>query len=128
MKQIDQPAFDQLRLRDWRSHPQYRFVGKKYRPLRHGVDVAGEAEIFQITHKSRTKSAVARDPFKLLRRKLYRFEKRYRLFKSRCDEKIALWRQLADKELEDRRLLHALIEVALKHGELVEVGQQCAGL
>ena len=71
---------------------------------------------------------MARDPVKLLRRELHRFEKRYRLFKSGCDEKIALWRQLADKELEDSRFLHALIEISLKHGELVEIGQQSAGL
>ena len=69
-----------------------------------------------------------RDPVELLRRKLHRFEKRYRLFKSGCDEKIALCRQLADKELEDSRFLHALIEISLKHGELVEIGQQSAGL
>ena len=52
MKQIDQPAFDQLRLRDGRGHTQNRFVREEYRPFRHGVDVAGEAEIFQVMHES----------------------------------------------------------------------------
>ena len=39
-------------------------------------------------------------------------------------KKIAVARQSAHEEAEDGTLRHALLEVGLKHGELVEVGEE----
>src|SRR6185369_6924034 len=49
------------------------------------------------------------------------------LLEAAGEQEIALFRQFAHEELENRRLVHALVEVGLQHGELVEIGEQHRG-
>jgi hypothetical protein len=48
------------------------------------------------------------------------------LLESGRHQKPAAGGQLADEEFENGRLLHALVEISLKHGELIEVGHERA--
>ncbi len=48
------------------------------------------------------------------------------LLESGGEEKVAPARQCAHEELEHRALVHALVEIGLQHGELVQIGQQRA--
>src|SRR5690606_24604399 len=48
MENIDQPAFDELSLRQWCDNAQNRLIGKEDRAFRHGVDITGEAEFLQL--------------------------------------------------------------------------------
>ena len=79
MQDIDQARFDELRLRQRRGDPQDRLVGKENRALRHGVDVAGEAEVAQIIEQVFSEPAGALEPVDFGGREAKVFEKIERL-------------------------------------------------
>src|SRR5207247_11059611 len=66
------------------------------------------------------------DPVQIPRRQAQILQIAQRLLEAGRHQEPATRRQLAYEELEDRRVLHALLKISLQHGELVEIGQERA--
>ena len=62
MQNVDQPRFDQLRLRQRRGDPQDRLIGEEHRALGHGMHVAGEAQRGEIIEQVVPEAAGALEP------------------------------------------------------------------
>src|ERR1044071_9401596 len=101
---------------------------KKDRSFGHRIDITVEAPVRKILNKLWTECRLARDPLQILRREARTLEKAQDLFQSGSNEKIALRRQFAHKELEDGGLLHADVKVTLQHRQLIKVRQKNACL
>ena len=124
MDQVHQPRLDQLRLRHGRRHAQDWLVGKEDRALGHGMHVAAEAPSLEVLREFRRKKPAARDPLELLWPEARLLQKIEGLLEAGRHHEVAVLRQLADEELEDRGRFHALAIVRMQHGELVEIGQE----
>ena len=74
--------------------------------FRHGVDVTGEAQRFQIAEKPGLEQLRPIQPGQFFLCDVQAGEEVQNLLKTGRHEKVPMGRQLADKELEDRRLLH----------------------
>ena len=90
------------------------------------MHVAGEAEPSQRIDKLLAKPPGPREPVKLARRELQILQIGDGLLQPGGHQEAAARRQPADEKLKNRSLCHPPGEVALKHGELIQVGQQCA--
>src|SRR5437879_1399768 len=88
--------------------------------------LAREAELFQVFHQRRAEATALGDPVQLPRREAQILQIAQGLLEAGHHQKPATRRQLAHEELEDRRVLHALLDIPLQHGELVEIGQKRA--
>ena len=62
MQNVDQPRFDQLRLRQRRGDAQQRLVGKAHGAFRDRMHVAGETEVGQIIEQIFAKPPGAFEP------------------------------------------------------------------
>src|SRR3989441_7117693 len=114
MEEIDQAGLHQLRLRERSRHAQDRLVWKEDGPFWHGVHVAREAELCQGFHQRRAEATPLGDPVQLPRRKAQGFPIAQGLVEAGRNQKPTTRRQLAHEELEDRRVLHALLEIPLQ--------------
>ena len=74
VKEIDQPALDQLRLGERRGHPDEGFVGEKHRTFRHGMHVTGESQLLQIGDQLVGESSICREPLQFVVGEAQRFE------------------------------------------------------
>ena len=126
LQQIDETGLHQLGLAQGRHDPQEGLVGKEDRALGQGVDLAGEAQVGEGIDERLVKAPAVGEPLQLIGGKAQAFEIVEGLFQTRRHQEIAAGRQLAHKELEDRRVRHALVEIGLEHGELIEIGEQSA--
>jgi len=88
------------------------------------MDIASEAQVFQRSQECRAESPGRRQPFQFILVEACLHEEFQRLLEPGRDEKFASRPQPADEELEHRGLLHAVVVIALQHGELVEVGEE----
>ena len=70
MENVDEPGFDQLRLRQWRRDPQDRLVGEEYGSFRHRMNVAREPQLGKMRKQHLAEAAGAREPIDLLGGKL----------------------------------------------------------
>src|SRR5262249_378773 len=70
LQEVDHARLDQLSFGQRSGDAQDWFVGEEYRPFRHGVDVAGEAQGREIVDQVLAEPPTAREPIKLLRRKV----------------------------------------------------------
>ena len=126
VEDVDKAGFDQLRLRKRRGHPNDRFVSKEDGAFRHGIDVAGEAQTREVIEESIRKPIVLPEPIDLFVRELQVLEKVERLLQScRHEEASARWKP-THEELEYSRICLAMVQVRLKHVQLIQIGQQRA--
>src|SRR5579883_649768 len=63
VQDVDEPAFDELRLRHRRGDPQDRLTGEEDRALRHRMDIASELEAGKIVEEVRPEATRACQPF-----------------------------------------------------------------
>ena len=126
VQDVDQTAFHQLRLGQWRDDAQNGLVGEKYCPFRQSLDGAGKAEIGQRGDEIGAESPGAGQPVQFRRLKAQVLQIIQRLFQTGGEQKATLLRQAAHEQLEHSRFMHALGVVSLEHGELIQVGQQHA--
>ena len=124
MQNVDQPQFDELRLRQRRGDAQDRLVGEERRAFRHGVHVAGEAETREIIEQVLPEPAGAVEPVDLDRREAQVFQIIQRLLNPGGKQKSAPRRQIADEKLEHRRLRVAMIQIGLDHVDLIKIRKQ----
>src|SRR5690606_14090067 len=103
-----------------------RLIGKEDGAFRHGVDVAGEAKIFEPGDEVFAETSRAAQPVDILLRKAQVFQEIQCLFQPSSDKKLATARQFAHKKLEDRRFRFPMLQVSLDHVELVKVSQKRA--
>src|SRR5690606_19102922 len=64
---IEQPAFDELSLWQWRDNAQNRLIGKEDRAFRHGIDITGEAEFLQLGDDIFAETPAPAQPVEILR-------------------------------------------------------------
>ena len=126
MHEIEQPRLDQLRLRQWRDHPQHRFVGKEYGAFRHGIDITGEAQPREVVEEPVREPIVLPEPPDLFPRELQILKKIDGLLESRRHKEASASRKPTHKELEYGGVRLAMIQVGLKHVELIQISQQRA--
>jgi len=127
MQDIDQAGFNKLRRRHGRGDADDRLVLKKYRPLRQSENITVEVKSGQVFDETGGKPARFLKVLKLCRGKLQAFKKGEKRLQSCCHEKTSFSRQLANIKLKDRLFVHASIDIALQHGQLIEVRQKRTG-
>ena len=76
---VDQARFDELRLRQRRSHAQDRLAREEHGAFGHGVNVAAETKLTEAVEKLLAEPAGARKPRNVRIRKAERFQKIERL-------------------------------------------------
>src|SRR5262249_56530379 len=126
LQQIDHARLDELGLRQRSRDTQNRLVGKEHGSFRHGVNIAGEAHVGEIIEEILTEAASVPEPIEFLGGNAQFSEKREHLLESGRNQKAAVARKLAHKELEHRGFGLTTIQICLHHVELVEIGQQHA--
>ena len=123
---VQQAALHQLRLRQRRGDAQDGLVGEEHAALGHRMHVAGESERAQPIQQLPREARLTFEPCELVVVERERLQKGQRLLETRGHEEVAARWQPAHEEFEGRALLHALFQVRLEHGQLVQVGQQGA--
>ncbi|MNN65523.1 hypothetical protein D3C81_1810320 [compost metagenome] len=91
------------------------------------MHVAGEAQLRQVVDEGRPEHALPAQPLQFGRGETQAFQVVQGLLQAGGDVEVAAGRQLAGEELEHRRVEHAVLEIALQHGQLVQVGEQDPG-
>ena len=124
VEEVHEPRLHELGLGDGGRHPHDRLVGEENRALRHGVHVAREAERRKVIDEGRIEAPAAPHPVELLGVEAESLEVLDELLEARRHQEVTSGRQLPHEQLEDRRRLHAVAEVAVQHGQLVEVCEQ----
>ena len=127
MQDVDQPALHQLRFGHGGHDPQHRLVGKEHGALGHGMNVAREAQAGQIVEQAIVEAAGGFQPGDFRLTKLQVFEEIQHLFQAGGDQKVAAFGQFAHEQFEHGRVGHALIDITLQHGELIDIREQRAG-
>ena len=126
MEDVDKAGFDQLRFRKRRCHPDDRFVSEENGAFRHGIDIASEAQARKVIEKPIRKPIVLPEPIDVVIRELQIFEKVEGLLQSsRHKETSASWKP-THEELEYSRVHLTMVQVRLKHVQLIQISQQRA--
>ena len=119
-----QKRLDKLRLNGRRADGHDRLAREDRRALRHGPDIAREAEAAQILQEPLVKhlpAAQIRDVVLVKMKLLHIFD---RLLQSRCDGKAAVVGHRAEENIKIcDAVLHALDKIAIAHGEFVIVAE-----
>lgn len=76
MQNVDDAAFDQLRLKNGRGDPKYGLVGKKHRPFRHGVHIAGKTQGGEVVDESIEEATAIRQPIQFFDGEVEALEKK----------------------------------------------------
>ena len=119
----EQRRLDELRLPQGRAHGDYGFAGEHHRPFGHRLDVAGEPEIFERREELLAEDAERREIGDVLRRKVQLAYILDRLLETRR-HRVGVAAPAAVKEVERRAAhVHAALEIAVRHGQLIEVGE-----
>ena len=106
------------------AHRQQRLLRKDGRSLRHGVNVAGEAEGAQIVQKFLAELLPSAQIGNVLFAEMEVLNVGNDLLQARRDRKAAAVRHVAEKHVEiAHAILHAVVEVAVSHGQLVEIAE-----
>ena len=127
VEQIHDPGFDELRLGEGSGHAKDRLMWKKHCSFPHGMHVAGEPQGFQIVQARSTEPSGLCEPFQLSLADVQLFQEAQDLLQACGHQEATLGRQPPDEKLKDSRVHHALLDVGLHHGELIEVGQENGG-
>lgn len=127
MQDIDQPRFDQLRLRQRRDDTKNRFAWEKRCALGYGMNLAAEAESGKIIEEVFIESTGALEPIDVGGREAKLVQKIQRLRQPGGEQESAPRRQAAHEQFEHRRVGVAMIQIGLNHVDLIKVGQQRTG-
>src|SRR6185436_17903860 len=123
---VDQACFQKLCQWQRRRDAQDRLVGEEHRAFRHRVHVTGEAQRAEIVEQAGAEAAGAREPGNVLGGKGQVVQKLDRQLEASSKKETSARRQLANKELEHRRLGLIVVQVGLDHVELIKICQQRA--
>ncbi len=125
MDDVDERRLDQLRLEQRRRHFQHRLVREEQRPLAHRANLTGEAQAPETVEEGGAEERSALQIGELVVVEAEVGEECQGVLDPGGDEIAPAGGQVAAEELEGRRLpVDALGEVALAHGQLVEVDQE----
>ena len=101
-----------------------RLLGEHRRPLRHGVDVAGEPEVRQILQKLLAEQVPPTEILNVLRGEVQVLDVTDQLFQTGGNGEAALIRHPAEEHVKIRDLvLEAVFKVSVAHGQLVKVAE-----
>ena len=119
-----QERLDELRLNGRRADRHDRLAREDGRPLRHGPDIAGEAEVSEVVEEALVKHLPAAQILDILLIKTQLADIFDCLLQTGRDGKAAVVRHGAEEDVEIRdAVLHALHKVAVAHGKLVIIAQ-----
>src|SRR4029077_7295487 len=118
MQDVDQPRFDQLRLRQRRDNAKDRLACEKRGALGDGINLAAEAESGKVIEEVFVESTGALEPIDVGRREAKLFQEIQRLRQSGGEQESALRRQAAHEQFEHRRVGVAMIQIGLNHVDL----------
>ena len=117
-------GLDKLRLDGGRTHRQDRLLREDGRTLRHGVDVAREAEALQIPQKALVEQLASAQIFDVLGGEVQILDILDDLLQTGRDGEAAVVRHVAVKDVKIADLiLHPADEVAVAHGQLVKIAE-----
>ena len=119
-----QEGFEQLGL-DGRGADDHDGLAREHgRPLRHGVNIAGEAEGAQIFQKFLAENALAAQVRNVLLVKVQILDVFDELLEARRDGKAAAVRDRAEINVKiGDAIFEAGLEIAVAHGQLVEIAE-----
>ncbi len=120
---VEREGLHQLGLGDGCGDLQQRLVGQDHPPLRNGIDVAGEPKGAEPVHGLGGKPGVGH-PGEVLVGEAERLEVVEAVLEPGGDEEAATRRQPPDEETERGQGHHAPAQVACRHVEFVEVGDE----
>ena len=119
-----QVGFDELGLDGGGAHGEDGLPGEDGGALRDGPDVAGKPEVPQVLQKFRGEAALAPQVFEILLLEPEVLDVIDHLLQPRGDGKTAAVGDVAEKYVEVADpVLQAGLEIAVAHGELVEIEQ-----
>ena len=121
---VDDERLHQLGLDDGGAHFQDGLICEKDAAFGEGLDLAGEAQTLQEVQKAPRKEAGGGEISQVIVSETQGFQILQDLGQPRGHKVVALGRILADKQAEGGLLLHILVEIAGRHGQLVKVRQQ----
>ena len=127
MQDVDQPRFDQLRLRQRRGDADQRLIGKADGAFRDRMHIAGEPEVGEIVDEIVAKASGALEPVDFRRREAQRLQIIERILEPCRQQETAPRRQPPHEEFEHGLLVLATIQIGLDHVEFVEIGGERAG-
>ena len=117
-------GLDELRLDGGRAHNDHRLLREHGRPLRYGVNIAGEAEGAQIFQKFLAENALAAQVRNVLLVKVQILDVFDELLEARRDGKAASVRDRAEINVKiGDAIFEAGLEIAVAHGQLVEIAE-----
>ncbi len=120
-------GLDKLGFGDRRSNAEKRLVGKEDGAFGESEGVSGEAEVGQVIEELRANMAEKREAAEIsdfFGGEADILEEVESLFETRGDEVVAPRWQAAHEELEAGASLEAVLHVARRHSELVQVGEK----
>ena len=129
---VQKRCFDKLTLKDAAFHAHKRLVGEHDGSLANGIDVDRQFEIGQVIKESlleklaATRSGKARKVLDVLFAERASLHELGQLIHAAGNRIAALERVVAEIHMEARLGVgHAVFPVTLRHGDLVQIGEQC---
>jgi len=114
----------ELRLDGGRAHRDERLAREHGRALRHGPDVAGEAEVFQIVQKCLAEQLPAAQIGNVLVGEVQVLDVVDDLLETGGDGVAAVVRHAAEEHIKIRdAVLHAVLKITVAHRQLIEIAE-----
>ena len=115
-------GLDQLRFDRRRTNGQYRLVREHRRSLGNGKNIAGKAEIFEISEEILVKNTLGTQIVDIRVLKVQFLDIVDQLLQTGGDRKAAVIRHRAEEHVKiDGAFVKAVFEVTVGHGELIKV-------
>src|SRR6266581_3130526 len=127
MKDAEKAGLNKLGFRNGCGDAQQRLAGKENRSFRQRPHVARKLELREIVKKIRLHVAEERQCAEISNvfvRKAHVLQEVEGLLQACGDQIVSAVRKLAHEQLEGGAGIEAVLDVARRHGELVEVGEQ----
>ena len=119
-------GFHKLRLHDGSDNLYNRLSRENQRTLRNAVDITVKMKICKIIQKIRIENTGTAQIFNVLRREVQILDVTDQLFYAAHDGISSAKGIVSEKCIKDHGLvLIPMLEIALHHGELIEIGKQC---
>ena len=113
---------DQLGLDGRSPDRHHRLPGEDGRPLRHGPDVPGKAEIPQVVQELLREQVLVPQEGDVLLVEMQILDVAHQLLQARADRKAAVVRHVAEEYVKiGDPVLKAGLEIAVAHGQLIEI-------
>ena len=126
VQEVDQPGLQQLRLGQRRGDPEIGSSAKTRCPPAGRATSPVKRRVASVVDEVAREAAAPPASRSSASRKRAFSRNSDRLLQPRRHQETAPAGQLAHEELEHRGLRHAVLQIGLQHGELVEVGEQQA--